>query len=116
MVPGHVPDRLHGLSSFVGEVEGVTAPIARMIPPLYEASLLEFVDHRHQPARQHPKPSAQVLLAQALGCLYEAQDACMGWGEIERREPLSKSCGCMGADLCEQKRGRGCATRSDGPA
>ena len=115
MIPGHAPDRLHRLSSLVREVEGITTTIARMILPLHETSLLEFVDHRHQPAREHSQLSAEVLLAQSLARINESQEARMVWREIERREPLRKSGGRMGADLCEQKRGRGRATRSNGP-
>jgi hypothetical protein len=66
MFARHLPNRLQCAPPFVGQVERIRSPILRFVPTFNELALLEFVDQRDEPARHHPEPLTQGLLAQSF--------------------------------------------------
>lgn len=63
MFPRHAANRRQRLASVIGQMQGVDAPVARIVAALDELSPLQVVDQRHEPARRDAETAAERLLA-----------------------------------------------------
>jgi hypothetical protein len=72
---GDLDDGLEDLAAFAGEVERVDAAILGAAAALDQAALFELVDEEDEAARGEAEEGAQGLLADAGGCVDEAERA-----------------------------------------
>ncbi len=78
--------------------------IARVIATFDEPAMLEVIDQRHEPTRQHAQFGTKGLLTQSLRAVDQSQDPGMRWDQSDSFKPLGKSGGRVRPHLSEQER------------
>lgn len=61
----YLADAGQNLPAGAREVQPVTAPIRRVVPPLNELTILELIEQHNEPAWKHSEQVAQLLLAES---------------------------------------------------
>ena len=93
------------LFSFLGEVQGIDAPVALGGLASKKAFALEFVDEGYEAAGVHAKALGELLLAEPGGLGDETKDSGVGGRELVRGQPLREALRGVRTYLSQQEGG-----------
>jgi hypothetical protein len=82
------PDIPQGIATGIGQVQGMRASVARSLPSLEQAALFELIEHQYEPAGEHSKSLAKLVLAQPARARNDFQDASVRRSQIQGSQPL----------------------------
>jgi hypothetical protein len=79
--------------------------VVRVAPPVDQATSLEVVDERHEPAWRSPQLAGEHLLALPRLPGDQPEEARLGRGEVEAGDPLGEPRRGVRPDLGQRERG-----------
>lgn len=96
-------DGLKDLLPLLGQLQQVDPTVARVVESLDQSPLLQLVDERHQPTREHSEPLCNLLLAGSRRARDDAQQPYVRGCQSEWTKSLGELYRRMGSDLRHEK-------------